>query len=147
MLDLNRYRLSADASASTTALTLGFIRTVRHASPALTLQYGIDTEHVRETTRSVTADGSLFSPLPLVSREVHLAGVITRFPVRRFWDVEASAGYTVDRLGGRGSFMTARATPTPKARVGLDLWGERRLYLLSTSQQALRGGARLTVRF
>jgi hypothetical protein len=147
MLDLNRYRLSADAAASTTALTLGFVRTIRHASPALTLQYGVDKEHVRDAARAVASDGSLFSPIPLVSREVHLAGVVTRFPVRRLWDMEASAGYTVDRLGGRGSFMTARATPMPAARIGLDLWGERRLYSLSTSQQALRAGARLTVRF
>jgi tetratricopeptide (TPR) repeat protein len=147
VLDLNRYRLPGGASASTTALTLGFIRTVRHASPTLTLQYGVDTEHVRETTRRTALDGRVFSPIPLVSREVHLAGVVTRFPVRRLWDMEASAGYTVDRFGGRGSFMTARATPAPGSRVGLDVWGERRLYSLSTTQQALRGGARLTVRF
>ena len=107
----NRYRLSAGATASTTALTLGFIRTVRHAAPTLTLQYGVDKEHVRETTRTTAFDGRVFAPIPLVSREVHLAGVVTRFPVRRLWDVEASAGYTVDRFGGRGSFLTARATP------------------------------------
>jgi Tfp pilus assembly protein PilF len=147
VLDVNRYRLSAGASASTTALTLGVIRTVRHASPTLTLQYGVDKEHVRGATRTTAADGRLFAPIPLVSREVHLAGVVTRFPVRRLWDVEASAGYTVDRFGGRGSFLTARATPTPGSRVGLDVWGERRLYSLATTQQALRGGARLTVRF
>jgi tetratricopeptide (TPR) repeat protein len=147
VLDLNRYRLSAGASASTTAMTLGFIRTVRHATPMLTLQYGVDKEHVRDTTRATAFDGRIFAPVPLVSREVHLAGVVTRFPVRGLWEMEASAGYTVDRFGGRGSFMTTRAMPAPGRRVGLDFWGERRLYSLVTTQQALRGGARLTVRF
>jgi hypothetical protein len=147
VLDFNRYRLSEGASASTTALTLGFIRTVRHASPMLTLQYGVDKEHVRDATRTTAFDGRVFAPIPLVSREVHLAGLVTRFPVRRLFDMEASAGYTADRFGGHGSFLTARATPTPGSRVGIDFWGERRLYLLSTTQRALRGGARLTVRF
>jgi tetratricopeptide (TPR) repeat protein len=146
MLDLNRYRLSGGASASTTALTLGVVRTVRHASPTLTLQYGVDKEHVRDVTRTSALDGRLFAPIPLVSREVHLAGVVTRLPVR-LWDVEGSAGYTVDRFGGRGSFLTGRATPVAGSRLGLDFWGERRLYSLATTQRALRGGARLTVRF
>jgi hypothetical protein len=147
VLDSNRYHLSSGASATTTALTLGFIRTVRHGSPTLTLQYGVDKEHVRARSLATASDGRLFAPIPLVSREVHLAGVVTRFPVARLWDVDASAGYTLDRFGGRGSFLTARATANPASRIGLDFWGERRLYLLATTQQALRGGARLTVRF
>jgi tetratricopeptide (TPR) repeat protein len=159
VLDLNRYRLSssaplmggerraAEAAASTAALTLGFVRTVHRSSPSLALQYGMDKEHVVASTRIAAFDGRLFAPIPLVSREVHLAGVVARFPVRRLWDIEAGGGYTVDRLGGRGSFASARATALPGRRIGLDLWGERRLYSLATTQQALRGGARVTVRF
>ena len=78
---------------------------------------------------------------------MHLAGAVTRFSIRPLWDVEASAGYTVDRFGGRGSFLTARATPVAGSRLGLELWGDSRLYSLTTTQQALRGGARVTVRF
>jgi hypothetical protein len=107
----------------------------------------MDKEHVRDATRTTAPDGRIFTPIPLVSREVHLAGAVTRFPVWRLWDVDASAGYTVDRFGGRGSFLTARATPNPATRVGLEWWGERRLYSLATTQRALRGGARVMVRF
>ena len=64
LLDANRYRLSSGASASTTALTLGFIRTVRHAAPTLTLQYGMDKEHVRGRSLTTAFDGRVFAPRP-----------------------------------------------------------------------------------
>jgi tetratricopeptide (TPR) repeat protein len=147
IVDWNGYRLRSEAGAASTALTLGVIRTVRHQAPTLTLQYGLDKEHVRSADVVTTTDGRVFMPVPLTSREVHLAGAVTRFPIHRIWEVDASAGYTVDRFGGRGSFVTARATPTLRAPVGLELWGERRLYSLTTTQRVRRSGIRLTVRF
>ena len=143
----NRYRLASDAEARTTALTLGFVRTVRRASPAITLQYGLDKEHRTSATVANADDGQAFMPIPLLSREVHLVGAIGRFSVREAWDIETTGGYTVDRLGGRGSFLTARTSPRPGARVGLSLWVDRRRYAVATSQQVLGTGAQIVVRF
>ena len=81
-----------------------------------------------------------------LTRTSPLVGAVTRFPIRRLWEVDASAGYTADRLGGHGTFLTARMTPRPSARLGVELWGERRLYAIETTQQAVRGGLALVVR-
>ena len=143
----NRYRLASGASAHSTAVTFGLVRTVRRAAPAITLQYGLDKEHRLAATQQMLPDGQTFMPIPIVSREVHLVGAIGRFSLRDIWDVEATGGYTIDRLGGHGSFLTARLTPRPAARAGLSLWIDRRLYAIATSQQVLRTGAQFTVRF
>jgi tetratricopeptide (TPR) repeat protein len=143
----NRYRLPGVASTTSNGLTLGVVRTVRRQAPSLTLQYGLDTERVRRATRVTIADGRTFAPIPLVSREVHVFGLLGRAVVGRFGEVDVSGGYAVDRLGGHGSFLAGRLTPHPAARIGLELWGERRLYQIVTTQQALRFGVRGAVRF
>ena len=147
LLDLNSYRLESGHRAATTAFGLGVIRTIRQGQPALTLQYGLDKEHRRSGTVMTTPEGLSFAPVPLASREVHLFGAIARFNPFRVWDAEATGGYTIDRLGGRGTFMTARLTPPPSATVGVGLWAERRLHTIATTERVLRGGMSLTVRF
>jgi hypothetical protein len=146
-VDWNRYRLGAGASLTSAAVGLGLVRTIRQTVPSLTLQYGLDKERRLGGTMAVTPDGFTFSPVPLQSREVHVFGAITRAPIRRLWDVEAAAGYALDRFGGRGSFLTVHAAPRVTARAGLELWAERRLFILATTQQAVRFGARGLVRF
>jgi hypothetical protein len=147
LVDLNSYRLASGHRAATTALGLGVIRTIRQGQPSLTLQYGLDKEHRRSGTVVTTPEGLSFAPVPLVSREVHLFGTIARFNPFRVWEAEATGGYTLDRLGGRGTFMTARLTPPPSATAGVALWVERRLYTIATTERVLRGGMSLTVRF
>lgn len=143
----NRYRLASGASTESAALSLGVVRTIRQAAPSITLQYGLDKEHRLRASVSTTPEGQEFVPVPLVSREVHLFGAVSRFAVARDWEVEATGGYTFDRLGGRGSFVTARLVPPASARVGVELWADRRLFALATTQRVLKAGARLTVRF
>lgn len=144
--DWNRYRLASGAGASSRALTLGVIRTVRHTSPTITVQYGLDKEHRQRAT--LVGDGdTAFAPIPLSSREVHLFGVVSRTQMGRLGELDASAGYTADRLGGHGAFLTARLTPRPAARAGLEVWLDRRLYTIVTTQRVLGTGARLAVRF
>ncbi|MDH4064674.1 MAG: hypothetical protein OEW19_09755, partial [Acidobacteriota bacterium] len=143
----NRYRLASGANAQSAAFTFGVVRTVRRASPAITLQYGLDKEHKLSASVATATDGQTFVPIPLVSREVHLFGAIGRFNVRTLWEVEAAGGYTIDRLGGHGSFLTARMTPPLSARAGLELWADQRLYTIATSQRAISAGARFVVRF
>jgi len=147
VLGWNRYRLASGASLSSTALGLGVVRTVRHHSPTLAVQYGLDKEHVRSATVVTAADRRPFVPIPLSSREVHVFGAISRFTALNLWETEVAAGYTIDRLGGRGSFVTARAIPRPTARVGVELWAERQLYTIATTHQVFRSGVRLTTRF
>ncbi|NOT45669.1 MAG: hypothetical protein HOP14_13790, partial [Acidobacteria bacterium] len=111
-----------------------------------TLQYGLDKEHRQSAT--LVGDGDVaFAPIPLSSREVHLFGVVSRTQMGRLGELDASAGYTADRLGGRGAFLTARLTPRPAARAGLEVWLDRRLYTIVTTQRVLGTGARLAVRF
>mgnify|MGYP002381648076 CR=1 FL=1 len=143
----HQYRLASRAQADSVALSLGFIRTIRREKPGLTLQYGLDKETRHHATSATTDAGFVFNPVPLVSREVHLAGVIGRFGLGRLWDGETTAGYTVDRFGGHGSFFTTRLSPKWGARAGVSFWLDRRLYALATTQQVLRGGAQLMVRF
>jgi tetratricopeptide (TPR) repeat protein len=147
LVDFNDYRLATGHRAATAALGVGVIRTIRQGQPSLTLQYGLDKEHRRSGTVVTTPEGLSFAPVPLASREVHLFGAIAKFNPFRVWEGEATGGYTLDRLGGRGAFMTARLTPPPNATFGVALWAERRLYTIATTERVLRAGMSLTVRF
>ncbi|MDH4065055.1 MAG: hypothetical protein OEW19_11695, partial [Acidobacteriota bacterium] len=143
----NRYRVASGDEVQSAGLTLGIVHTVRRAAPTITLQYGLDKEHRLRASAAAGTDGTRFVPIPLVSREVHLVGAISRFALADLWDVEVAGGYTIDRLGGRGSFASVRLTPPPAARAGLEFWADRQLYSVATSQRVFRAGARLTVRF
>jgi tetratricopeptide (TPR) repeat protein len=147
LVDLNTYRLGSGHRAGTAAFGLGMIHTIRQGQPMLTLQYGLDKEHRRNGTVATTPEGALFAPVPLASREVHLFGAIARFNALRIWEAEATGGYTFDRLGGRGTFMSARLTPRPTAVAGIALWAERRLYTVATTERVLRAGMSLAIRF
>jgi tetratricopeptide (TPR) repeat protein len=147
LVDLNTYRLASGHRAATAALGLGMIHTIRQGQPTLTLQYGLDKEHRRNGTVATTPEGVPFAPVPLASREVHLFGAIARFNALRIWEAEATGGYTFDRLGGRGTFMSARLTPRPTAAAGIALWAERRLYTVATTERVLRAGMSLAIRF
>jgi tetratricopeptide (TPR) repeat protein len=147
LVDLNAYRLASGHRAGTAALGLGMIHTVRQGQPSLTLQYGLDKEHRRNGTIATTSAGLSFAPVPVASREVHLFGAIARFNALRIWEAEATGGYTFDRLGGRGTFISARLTPRPTAAAGIALWAERRLYTVATTERVLRAGLSLAVRF
>jgi hypothetical protein len=145
IVNWSRYRATSRSDLSSGSMVAGVVRTVRRARPTLTLQYGLDIERRFVARTATTLDARPPAAIGLVSREVHVAGLIGRFPLA-LWDVETAAGYTADRLGGRGTFMTARMTPRPGRRVGVELWAERRLYALATTQQEMRAGLALNVR-
>lgn len=143
----NRYRIASNDRAQSAGLAFGAIRTVRRVAPTVVLQYGLDKERRLAVPDRVPADGRVLTPIPLVNREVHLFGAIGRMAAGRLGDVETTAGYTIDRLGGRGAFVTARSTPRSDSRVGLSLWADRRVYAVVTTQRVMTAGAQLTVRF
>ncbi|MFN8057626.1 MAG: hypothetical protein U0Q12_00560 [Vicinamibacterales bacterium] len=142
----NRYRVGGAATTTSAALTVGAIRTVRRARPALTLQYGLDKEHRLDATVAVAPDGLRFTPIPLVSREVHLVGLVG-VQEGGAGRVEGTVGYTLDRFGGRGAFLTGRVRTAETRRIGLDLFVDRRLYTITTTARVLRAGLAFTYRF
>lgn len=143
----HRYRLASGPRTDSAALTLGVVHTVRRAKPSLALQYGLDKEQRIDATVATSPEGVRVMPIPLQSREVHLFGAIARVSLAGGWEGEGTGGYTIDRLGGRGSFFTARLSPPAGARVGVALWAEHRLFAIATSQRVFRAGARIGVRF
>ncbi|MGE3511303.1 MAG: tetratricopeptide repeat protein, partial [Vicinamibacterales bacterium] len=141
----HRYQLASGAREDTTAVSAGLVRTVRHNEPSITLQYGLDRETVRRRSTPVTAPGAARLHLPPFGREVHLLGASGRASFQRRWEVEGSLGYTLDRLGGRGTFFTAKVTPRPGERLGVGLWVDRRQFTMGTSQLMFRAGVQLTM--
>lgn len=141
----HRYQLASGAREDTTVVSAGLVRTVRHSEPSITLQYGLDRETVRRRSTPVTTPGPARFELPPFDREVHLIGAIGRASLQRHWEVEGALGYTLDRLGGRGTFFTAKVTPRPGERLGVGVWVDRRQFTMGTSQQMFRAGVQLTM--
>ena len=125
----NQYGLRGASNAGrTSGITGGTSFAIK---PRLTAQYGVDREmvHSRNT-------------LPLLSREVHAFTGATSGDWGRALHWEASAGFAVDRLGGRGPYTSGVVlwTPSPKLRTGV--WIDRRLNTIATVS-----GSALQVRF
>lgn len=145
---LNKYRVPGGPSATSATVTVGFIRTIRRSGPSVTLQYGFDKETSLGVKAAVNPDvAGVARTIALSSREVHLFGAVSRLALRGLGELETTGGYTVDRLGGRGSFLTARLNPPLTAKVGVSAWFDRRVYALATTQQAVRSGVQMMVRF
>lgn len=134
----NRYGLGGAADVSRSlAFDGGAAVTVVRRNPTLAIEYATDVESLR---------GRQAGTLPLVSREVHAAGLSGE---ARLWRaaVGAFAGYAWDRLGGRGPFSGGRLTVDGAGRLGADIWVERRLHALATTERVTRAGAHLLWRW
>jgi cellulose synthase operon protein C len=144
---LNRYSLRqvSDAASSVSAQGRVTYSLLRH--PQLSLEYNLDTEHALSVATREAADGLEFHPLPLVNREVHSAGVTVAGQPLRNVQASATAGYAVDRFGGRAPFLSASLNYKNRGRFGGGIDFDRRLYFFNTAQTVTTFGGHLSFRF
>jgi hypothetical protein len=140
----NRYSLanldglgSAADVATSLAAEAGAAVSVWPRNPSLGIDYALDIESVRSLTPGT---------LPLVSRQVHALGGTTFVRFSRRLVGDAFAGYSWDRLGGRGPFTGGRLTYGGSSRLGMEIWIDRRLNAVTTTERVTRAGAYLTWR-
>ncbi|MEZ5354039.1 MAG: tetratricopeptide repeat protein [Bryobacteraceae bacterium] len=111
-------------------------------------EYGFDAEHRTSVARRPAPSGRLFAPLPFVSREIHTVGAATVQPLSGNWRVEAGAGMMVDRLGGRGPYMSGRAVYDAPGGLSFQMFFDRRINnLYSAAGAANQAGVSVTYRF
>lgn len=140
------YRFASGTRLSSSAFGFSLSRLVWRGRPTLALQYGLDIERgLVPWVPAAVGDRTFVSP-PLSSREVHVFGTTSRLRTA-WWEIDAGAGYNVDRLGGRGPFLSVRLTPPPGARLGVELWADWRQSAIVTRQRARQAGAALRVGF
>jgi hypothetical protein len=142
----NRYRTSMFDSAATSA---GFEAVGRYQLPQfpVTVEAGIESEYRISAVSIIDDLGTPFSPVPLISREIHFADL-------SFWKrwnstcwTDGFAGYSVDRLGGSGPFAGVNLKCEPRRGFGGTIWFDQRLHTVDTSQIVLRLGGTLFWRF
>jgi len=134
----NRYGLNGVGDVATSlAAEGGAAVAVWPRNPSFGLDYAMDLESVRSLTPGT---------LPLVSREVHALGGTTFFRLSRRVTGDAFAGYSWDRLGGSGPFTGGRLTYGGPSRLGAEVWIDRRLNVVTTTEKVTRAGAYLAWR-
>jgi hypothetical protein len=134
----NRYGLGGVADvARSLAAEAGATALLWPRNPSIGIDYALDAESVRSLTPGT---------LPLVSREVHALGATTFVRFSRRLTGDAFAGYAWDRLGGRGPFTGGRLTYGGPSRLGLEVWIDRRLNAVTTTERVTRAGAYLAWR-
>jgi hypothetical protein len=134
----NRYGLGGVADVATSlAAEAGAAVLMWPRNPSFGIDYALDAEAVRSLTPGT---------LPLVSREVHALGATTGVRFSRRLIGDAFAGYAWDRLGGRGPFTGGRLTYGGPSRLGFEVWIDRRLNAVTTTERVTRAGAYLAWR-
>ena len=134
----NRYGLGGVADVATSfAAEAGAAVSIWPRNPTIGIDYAMDVESVRTLTPGT---------LPLVSREVHALGAATFVRFSRRLAGDAFAGYAWDRLGGRGPFTGGRLTYGGPSRLGMEVWIDRRLNAVTTTERVTRAGAYLAWR-
>lgn len=129
----NRYGLAGTPTAAkSVGLSGGLAYSVLARRPQVALQYGFDTERSLYRATKTGPGGQPFHPLPLVSREVHAFSVAAAGTLREFTNYDATAGYAVDRLGGKGPFFSARLTYGRWRRLRPEVWFDHRLNTINT---------------
>jgi hypothetical protein len=144
---LNRYNLREVSDAASSAAAQGRVTYRLLPHPQLSLEYNLDAEHKLSVATREAVDGSEFHPLPLVNREVHSAGVTVAGELLRNVQASASAGYAVDRFGGRAPFVSANLNYKNRGRFGGGIGFDRRLYFFNTAQTVTTLGGHLSFRF
>jgi hypothetical protein len=134
-LSASRYGLAAlPAAASTRGIAGGIsvpLPITRGGNP-WRFEYGFDAEHRWNVAARVDAAGHSFEPLPFTNREIHSLGLAAGQPIRRNWYWEAGAGMALDRLGGRGPYITGRIGYDAGGGFSVQGFVDRRLYNLSS---------------
>lgn len=145
----SRYGYSLDRDA---ARTRGLSGGASYAIPAtrghVFAQYGFDGEYLRFVRTRIGANGFAYQPIPFLSREVHAAGGGGNWTWKRSFAVEGGAGMSLDRLGGRGPYLTGRLAWDRLRTIRVELFFEQRLNTINTgSSRVTHLGAAVTVRF
>ncbi|MBV8903081.1 MAG: hypothetical protein JOZ22_05545, partial [Acidobacteriia bacterium] len=144
---LNRYSLEHVSGAASSAAAQGRITLQLLARPRITLEYNLDAEYKLSVATRTAPDGSLFHPLPLVTREVHSGGLGLSGQPLRHLEAAVSAGYAADRYGGQAPFITVTLNYRDRGRFNAGAEFERRLYFLNTAQTLTTLGGHFLFRF
>jgi len=145
---LNRYGVDGDSNVGTSLGIEGGLRyALLQSKVPLLVEYRFDGESRRSIGTWTGADGVRFSPLPLVSREVHAVNALTATGLISHLRAEGFAGLAWDRLGGRGPFFGGRITYDRPGALGAQLSFDRSLYVVKTVERLNRFGGSLFWRF
>ena len=138
----NRYNLKPAPGAAETAAPTGGATFRLAERPQLALEYYFDGEYRLSIISRPDASGKLFEPLPLLSREVHGAGLSFTEPIGSHAKVSGASGMAVDRLGGYAPFLNFKVAYEPRGHFSASLDFDRRLYFLNSAQTVttVKGG-------
>jgi hypothetical protein len=107
----NRYGIPDDDDVVRSWSVTGELRVNDVGFKGVTLAYGLDGEYVSHRDRRTGTQGEVFSPLPVLDREVHLAtvgyvGTLGSGPDTGRLVYQAYGGYGVDRYGRSGPLVS-----------------------------------------
>jgi tetratricopeptide (TPR) repeat protein len=140
---LNSYGLGSLGKSAGSAGVSGGLNFLLAKVPNLTLQYGFDGEYRTSIRSEVGPSGVPFTPIPLVSREVHAIDLAAGCNLTRGLRVDGFAGYGVDRLGGTGPYLGLRIAGEVAKRLEVQGDFERRLDSVNTGSVVDRMTGRL----
>jgi hypothetical protein len=143
----NRYSLPEVPAAAESVGVMTDVNVRLLREPGVALEYSLDAEYRFNGKTQTGPDNAGPQPLPLISREVHAAGVHAQKQLTRGLHVEGAAGLAVDRLGGRAPFWTAAVNYNVSRHFGARLDVDRRLYMLDSSRTVTRFWVGLQYRF
>jgi hypothetical protein len=142
----NRY-LTKDRSRAASSVGVEAGLSYQFAEKPIFVEYGIEAEYRTAVSERTGPTGGVYSPVPLISREVHFADVaFYKRWSRNCWS-EGFGGFSIDRMGGSGPFAGAHLKLEPLRGLGAHLWIDQRLNTVDTSQWVLRAGGSLYWRF
>ena len=145
---LNQYGVDETANVTRSVGMEGIVTLpLLKGNPFLALEYGFEAEYRTSIRTLMDNSGNEFSPIPLVSREVHAPSVLLAHQIRRSLRAEVFVGHSWDRFGGRGLFEGARVAYRPSWPLEIQVWFERRLNSIATEQVVNRIGAYAFRRF
>jgi hypothetical protein len=121
-----RSRMASSAGIS------GGLTCVLSNRPNLALQYGFDGEYRRSIHSRLSLEGELYSPIPLVSREVHAFDIAMGGTLHRSLRMDGFAGFALDRLGGTGPYLGMRFVGSLSRSIDAEADFERRLSSVNT---------------
>ena len=145
---LNRYGVEDDSGvAKSLALEGNLSYFVLKSKPSLEVQYFFDGESRRSIDVRTDAGGVPFSPIPLVSREVHAFEAVSNNDLTRRLRAQGFTGFAWDRLGGSGPFFGGRLTFQMPRNLDAEVWFDRRLFFVNTDEKINRVGGYIAWRF
>ncbi len=133
-LAFNRYNLPGLPRAAQSVAAAGNVNLMLLRKPQISLNYSLDAEYRTDVRTLQTADGAAYLSLPLVSREVHAAGVQVDGKLARGLHATGAAGVAVDRYSGSAPYFTGSLIWDRPRHLGARIDYDRRLYVYGPSQ-------------